>query len=238
MPSVTVENYLKAIYAAEQDLPAEPEGGGPLVPVGRVASAMGVTPGTGTSMVKALAEANLVQYEPREGVRLTEAGTRLALAVLRRHRLIELFLVQVLGLDWSEVHPEAEELEHAISEKVLERIDALLGHPDTDPHGDPIPPKHGPPRALALHNLNDCPLDARLRVARVLDQDRDFLQFVDQHGLTPGAEVTVASRHPSADAVTLHRPDRPAVTLGTGAAAKIMVRPQPPAPAEAPEASP
>src|SRR5213078_450583 len=118
----TVENYLKQIYLEQQAL----EGGSDLVAMGRLASAMAVTPGTATTMIKALSEANLVNYEPRGGVRLTKAGEQLALHVLRRHRLVELFLVKVLGLDWSEVHDEAEELEHAVSDKVLDRIDALL----------------------------------------------------------------------------------------------------------------
>ena len=220
MPSITVENYLKQIYQQEQDHPE-----GQLVPVGRVAAAMGVTPGTGTSMVKALAEANLVRYEPRGGVRLTEAGTSLALAVLRRHRLIELFLVQILKLDWSEVHDEAEHLEHAISDKVLERIDTLLGHPDTDPHGDPIPPKDGHPASLDhLISLIDCLPHQPLAVARIVDQDPTFLQFVDLHGLAPGAEVVVAQHSTAADAVVIDRPGQPPVTLGSTAAAKIMVR--------------
>src|SRR6185503_20361208 len=102
-------------------------------------SAMNVAPGTATAMVKTLAESGLVDYEPRGGVRLTTKGEKLALHVLRRHRLVELFLVEALGLDWSEVDEEAEELEHAISDKVLGRIDKALGHPQVDPHGDPIP---------------------------------------------------------------------------------------------------
>src|SRR6476620_7329433 len=107
--------------------------------MGRLAAAMGVVPGTATTMVKTLADSGLVTYEPRSGTRLTAGGEKLALHVLRRHRLVEPFLVKTLGLDWSEVHEEAEELEHAISDKVLHRIDQLLGHPTTDPHGDPIP---------------------------------------------------------------------------------------------------
>src|SRR5580765_6417701 len=134
VPSVTVENYLKQLYLSQQE---EPER---LVAMGKLAGAMGVVPGTATTMVKALADSGLVSYEPRGGVRLTRAGEQLALHVLRRHRLIELFLVKFLDLDWSEVHAEAEELEHAVSDKVLEKIDALLGHPVVDPHGDPIPP--------------------------------------------------------------------------------------------------
>src|SRR5256714_8448369 len=136
MPSITVENYLKQLYLEQQNAPD-------LVQMGKLASAMGVVPGTATSMIKALADSGLVSYEPRFGAKLTKGGEQLALHVLRRHRLMELFLVKVLGLDWSEVHDEAEELEHAISEKVLERIDKLLGHPSVDPHGDPIPSAKG-----------------------------------------------------------------------------------------------
>jgi DtxR family transcriptional regulator, Mn-dependent transcriptional regulator len=116
MASSTVENYLKQIYLLQQQDPAQ------LVSMGRIASDMRVVPGTATSMIKALADSGLVSYEPRSGVRLTRGGEQLALHVLRRHRLVELFLVKTLGLDWSEVHDEAEELEHAISDKVLDRI--------------------------------------------------------------------------------------------------------------------
>src|SRR5437762_1692744 len=145
--SSTVEDYLKQIYLEQQPLKEA------LVPMGRLAAAMAVTPGTATTMIKALAEANLVSYEPRSGVRLTRAGEQLALHVLRRHRLVELFLVKVLGLDWSEVHEEAEHLEHAISDKVLGKIDAFLGYPSADPHGDPIPTSKGKvssPKLLSL----------------------------------------------------------------------------------------
>jgi DtxR family Mn-dependent transcriptional regulator len=110
MASSTVENYLKQIYLAQPDNPEE------LVSMGKLASIMGVVPGTATTMIKALADSGLVEYEPRGGARLTRGGEQLALHVLRRHRLVELFLVKVLGLDWSEVHAEAEELEHAVSD--------------------------------------------------------------------------------------------------------------------------
>src|SRR5215211_3230796 len=171
MPTPTVENYVKQIYLEQQSVDAE-GGADALVPMGRLAAAMGVVPGTATTMVKALSDSGLVAYEPRGGVRLTRGGEQLALHVLRRHRLVELFLVRVLGMDWSEVHDEAEELEHAISDKVLDRIDALLGHPSVDPHGDPIPSAQGKVAApRRLHSLADCPTGARLRVARVTDQD-------------------------------------------------------------------
>src|SRR6059058_6183937 len=119
LPSSTVENYLKAIHQGQSVLTP----GVRLVPMGQVASALGVTPGTATTMVKALAESGLAEYEPYSGVRLSSAGERLAGLVLRRHRLVELFLVQVMGMRWDEVHEEAEQLEHAVSERLIDRID-------------------------------------------------------------------------------------------------------------------
>src|SRR5215207_4136764 len=156
MASSTVEDYVKQIYVEQATA-----GDGGLVPMGKLAAAMGVVPGTATSMIQALAKSGLVEYEPRTGVRLTKGGEQLALHVLRRHRLVELLLVQVLGLDWSEVHAEAEELEHVISDKVLERIDALLGHPSADPHGDPIPSAKGKVADVRLASLADCPAERR-----------------------------------------------------------------------------
>lgn len=218
MPSSTVENYLKQIYL-EQQQPLE----GDLVPMGRLAAAMSVTPGTATTMIKALAEANLVTYEPRTGVRLTKPGEQLALHVLRRHRLVELFLVKVLGLDWSEVHEEAEHLEHAISDKVLEKIDAFLGHPSADPHGDPIPTSKGKVAPQNLQSLAECELGKAVKIARIADQEAAFLQFLHRSGLTPGVALTVQSRDPHADSVVLKISGKPAVSLGTAAAAKILV---------------
>jgi len=138
LASRTIENYLKNLYLEQQQVAA-----GETVAMGRLAEVMNVVPGTATTMVKALADSGLVAYSPRNGAKLTAAGKQLALHVLRRHRLVELFLVRVVGLDWSEVHAEAEELEHVISEKLLDRMDTLLGHPTADPHGDPIPTPTG-----------------------------------------------------------------------------------------------
>jgi DtxR family Mn-dependent transcriptional regulator len=219
MPSSTVENYVKQIYL-EQQADREPAG---LVAMGRLATAMGVVPGTATSMIKALADSGLVEYEPRGGVRLTHGGEQLALHVLRRHRLVELFLVKVLGLDWSEVHAEAEELEHTISDKVLDRIDAYLGHPAVDPHGDPIPSAKGKVAELRHESLADCATERRFRVARVIDQDPAFLQFVERCGLMPGVAVVVQVRDKLADAVWVRPGERRAIPLGTSAAAMILV---------------
>src|SRR4026208_630107 len=139
VPSQTVENYLKTIFQAQIGL-FEPDA---LVPMGQLATAIGVVPGTATTMVKALADSGLAHYETYAGVRLTPAGEKLAALVLRRHRLIELFLVKVMGMSWIDVHDEAENLEHAMSDRLVDRIDEMLGRPDVDPHGDPIPDSDG-----------------------------------------------------------------------------------------------
>jgi DtxR family Mn-dependent transcriptional regulator len=217
MATSTVENYLKAVYTEQRAV------GDSVVPMGRLAAAMSVVPGTATSMVKALADSGLVNYEPRAGVRLTRSGEQLALHVLRRHRLLELFLVKVLGFDWSAVHDEADRLEHAVSDAVLEKMDLLLGHPTVDPHGDPIPTAKGHVHEPHRRSLADCPVDAPQRVARVLDQDPTFLKFVDRHGLAPGAGVVVRSQDPAAEAVRVRVGKKDEVSLGLPAAAKILV---------------
>ena len=130
--------------------------------MGSVATALGVTPGTATTMIKALAESGLAQYEPYSGVRLTQAGEKLAGRVLRRHRLVEAFLVQVMGMRWDEVHDEAEQLEHVVSDRLIERIDDMLGRPTHDPHGDPIPTSDGLIPSLHFENLLTCPVGTPL----------------------------------------------------------------------------
>ena len=135
-----------------------------LVPMGQLASALGVVPGTATTMVKALAESGLVRYEPYAGVRLLPAGEKLAALVLRRHRLIELFLVKVMGMSWAEVHDEAEHLEHAVSDRLIERIDEMLGRPSVDPHGDPIPDSDGTVIRADYDTLLTCPLHAPVTI--------------------------------------------------------------------------
>lgn len=219
LPSQTVENYLKTIFLAQS---ANPSSDG-LIPMGQIAAAVGVVPGTATTMVKALAESGLVKYEPYMGVRLTAAGEKLASLVLRRHRLIELFLVKVLGMSWAEVHDEAERLEHAVSERLIDRIDNMLGRPAVDPHGDPIPTAEGTMARNDHVSLLDAPIDAPLVVTRVLDQDPRFLHFAEHRGLMPGASVTVLQRDADADSVRLRESHGEIVTIGTRAASKVLV---------------
>jgi DtxR family transcriptional regulator, Mn-dependent transcriptional regulator len=219
VPSHTVENYLKAIYQAQTALPEA----NTLVPMGQLAAALGVVPGTATTMVKALAESGLVRYEPYAGVRLTKAGEKLAALVLRRHRLVELFLVKVMGMSWTEVHDEAELLEHAVSDRLIDRIDEMLGRPAVDPHGDPIPDSHGVIRAPDHPTLLTCGIGQSLIVSRVIDQGADFLRFLEQSELKPGQRVTVAARDAAADRVVVRNDTGQLVTLGTRAASKLLV---------------
>jgi len=220
LPSSTVENYLKAIYKGQLQLADDG-----LVSMGHIAEALGVTPGTATAMIKALAESGLARYEPYNGVRLSAAGEALAGRVLRRHRLVELFLVQVMGMSWAEVHEEAEQLEHAVSDRLIELIDTMLGRPTTDPHGDPIPTVEGAVASRQLDTLLSCPVGTPLQVTRVSDQDPAFLRFIEDHGLKPGQPVEVESRDSAADAVTLRGSGSASVTIGARAASKLLVEP-------------
>jgi len=219
MATSTVEDYLKQIYHAQVDAP------GALVPTGQVATALDVAPGTATAMVKTLADSGLVEYEPYAGVRLTVAGEKLATHVLRRHRLVELFLVEVMGMDWSEVHGEAELLEHAVSNRLLERIDKMLGQPAVDPHGDPIPSESGVVAAMNYPSLTTCAVGASMILVRVTDQATDFLRRIESCGLVPGVTVKVLTRDEQADMVEIRRLDGEPVSLGFRAASKIQVMP-------------
>lgn len=218
MPSRTVEDYIKRLYAEQQ------RAAGQLVPMGRLAEAMSVVPGTVTTMIKALADSGLVDYEPRLGVRLTKGGEQLALHVLRRHRLLELFLVQTLGLDWADVHDEAEELEHAISDKVLDRIDALLGYPKVDPHGSPIPNADGEVAVQSTLTLSRSTVGQTYRIDHLSDADKSFLQFAERNGLLPDATIFVKSHDSNADAIVIICNGKGSVTLGSVAADRIFVR--------------
>ncbi len=217
MPTSTVEDYLKAIFHEEQRSKSD------LVPTGRIAAAMAVAPGTVTAMMKALTDSGLVGYEPYAGVRLTPAGRRLAAHVLRRHRLVELFLVRVMGMDWSEVHEQAEVLEHAVSDRLIERMDEMLGHPAVDPHGDPIPTVAGSIDEAVLPSLLTCRTGQAVRIARVTDQRPGFLQLLDRHGVVPGRSLVVESRDELAETITVRTEGKPPFQLGFPAASRILV---------------
>ena len=220
LPSSTVENYLKAIYKGTTALEAPQT----LLPMGQLASALSVAPGTATTMVKTLTESGLVHYEPYAGVALTPAGERLAALVLRRHRLIELFLVRVMGYSWDEVHDEAEHLEHVVSDRLVDRMDQMLGRPEVDPHGDPIPDADGLVKPQEAQSLLTCQLNAPMTVTRVIDQDKAFLRFIEQHSLKPGEMIEVEARDTAADSVQILASRERRITIGTRAASKLLVQ--------------
>jgi DtxR family Mn-dependent transcriptional regulator len=219
VPSLTVENYVKAIALI---VARSPDGEGSPVGTGELAHALGVSPGTVTGMLKTLSETNLATYTPYEGARLTAGGKRLALSIIRRHRLLELFLAQTLKMSWDEVHEEAEHMEHATSERLIDRIDAYLGYPAVDPHGDPIPRSDG-----SLSEIPGIPLDRfesgrQFRVARVVDQDPAFLRYLSECGLELNACGELLENRPESGAVVCRLGDRN-VALGQAAAAKVLV---------------
>lgn len=219
MATSTVENYLKHVLLLSEDT-------GELVSMGALAGALAVVPGTVTTMIKALADDGLVEHQPRHGVRLTTDGRRVALNVIRKHRLVETFLVNVLKMDWSKVHEEAEQLEHAISDEVLDRLDALLGHPEADPHGDPIPSRQGKLSSQVYATLATCATDRALRIVRVTEQSEEFLRFAEQNGLQPGTSIRVTDRNLTAGLVRLRADANRAVALSVAAAGKILVEPK------------
>jgi DtxR family Mn-dependent transcriptional regulator len=195
------------------------------VGIGELASALGVSPGTVRGMLKTLTEGDLAVYTPYEGARLTASGRLLALTVLRRHRLLELFLAKALDMPWDEVHEEAEHLEHAVSEHLVARIDAFLGHPTVDPHGDPIPRADGlltEPDGLPLTQLAG---GRQFRLVRVVDQDPAFLRYLSECGLDLGAVGELIENRPEAGAVALKIGER-GVALGRAAAGKLLVTPE------------
>ena len=219
LPSSTVENYLKAIYLGVGQLSDSQR----LLPMGQLAAALGVAPGTATTMVKTLAESGLVEYEPYAGVALTEAGGKLAALVVRRHRVVELFLVRVMGYRWDEVHDEAEHLEHVVSDRLIDRMDEMLGRPEVDPHGDPIPDPEGVIKPQPAQTLLTCPLHVQVTITRVIDQDKSFLRFIENHHLKPGESIEVEDRDGPSDSVRVRGKDDQQITIGTRAASKVLV---------------
>lgn len=183
-----MEDYLKIIYKLQQESDK--------VTTQSISERMNVQSPSVTNMVKRLAELNLVEYTPYRGVLLTASGKKAALEVLRHHRLLELYLKEALGYSWDEVHEEADRLEHSISEEFEARIDRVLGHPTTDPHGDPIPTPDGEIRPMSDLLLGDLETGARVIIERVCDRDPEKLRYLGRLGLYPSARVQVLERFP------------------------------------------
>jgi DtxR family transcriptional regulator, Mn-dependent transcriptional regulator len=186
-----IEDYLKAIYQLDQE---EPEAGS--VTGQRIAERLGVASPSVTNMIKRLSDLGLVQHERYRGVELSDAGERIALEVVRHHRLLERYLVEALGYGWDEVHDEAERLEHHISEALEARMAAVLGDPVLDPHGDPIPRLDGSVSTLLEQRLLDLTPGQTAIVGRVSDQDPERLRYLQRLGITPGTQVTLLETLP------------------------------------------
>jgi DtxR family transcriptional regulator, Mn-dependent transcriptional regulator len=187
--SAAVEDYAKAIYALETR-------GDGVVTTTALAERLGVTPASASGMVRRLDELGLVTHRPYRGVALTEPGKRVALEVLRHHRLLELYLAETLGVPWDRVHAEAEVLEHHISEELEALIAAKLGHPTRDPHGDPIPTAELTIDEAPSESLAALEPGSRGRFTRVSDQDPEMLRYLDERGIRPGDACEVVDRHP------------------------------------------
>jgi DtxR family Mn-dependent transcriptional regulator len=218
MTSLTVENYLKTAWqiSARQETP--------WVTTGQLATALQVSPGTVTSMLKTLAESGLAEYRPYEGASLTTHGKTLALRMLRRHRLIELFLARTLQLRWDQVHEEAEHMEHAVSDFLVDRIDEYLGLPTHDPHGDPIPSSDGQMRGdtTASKPLASIAAGERVRLTRVTNQGREFLQFLTDSAMQLGSVGIVHQNNVEAGIMVVEVQGR-SVAIGLPAAQQILV---------------
>jgi DtxR family Mn-dependent transcriptional regulator len=220
MPTVSVENYLKAIFLLQEET-------GGRVRTKVLAERLGVALPSATNMLKSLAEAGLVEHAPYQGALLTPRGTSEASRVVRNHRLVEAFLVETLGYTWDEVHAEAERLEHAVSDELADRIDAFLGRPEFDPHGDPIPRADGQMARRSTGSLLDSPAGARVQVTRVLDQRAGVLRYLAELGVVPGAHFEVIELEPF-DGPLIARCERgERRSLGRGLAARVHVRPVP-----------
>ncbi|NNG17434.1 MAG: metal-dependent transcriptional regulator [Gemmatimonadales bacterium] len=214
--SRSVEDYLKAIYRLA--LQASP------VATSDIAQALDLSAPSVSGMVKRLSEQGLLEHVPYKGVELTDRGRRAALGMLRRHRILETYLVEKLGFTWDSVHPEAERLEHAASESLIERMALTLGNPAFDPHGDPIPQADGSVAEVESMPLTEIPPNSTVEILRVVTSEPKRLRYLAEFGLTPGSILYLVDRQPFHGPVTVRvgRKDR---VLGHEMAALVLCRP-------------
>jgi DtxR family Mn-dependent transcriptional regulator len=191
----SVEDYLKAVYHVSLE--------GQPATTSAIAQYLDLAPPSVSGMIRRLSEQGLLEHVPYRGVELTAAGRRAALRVVRRHRIIEAYLVARLGYTWDTVHDEAERLEHAVTDVLIERMAAALGHPQFDPHGDPIPDAAGNIEELIYTPLSDIPEGETAELARVDTSHAERLRYLGDTGLTPGTRITVLSRQPFGGPMTI-----------------------------------
>ena len=216
--STSTQNYLKGIWALSEwsDTPVTPSS---------VAKHLGLRKSTVSDGVRKLGEQGLVEHKPYGAVELTDTGRTYAVAMIRRHRLIETFLVEALGYTWDQVHDEAENLEHSVSDFMVDRIDAFLDYPSRDPHGDPIPSASGRVETPAAVPLTGVQPGRTATIERIADDDPKLLQFFDSHGLVVGATLEVGEGAPYSGAVAVRLAGAAeAVPLGEEATDSVFVR--------------
>ncbi len=193
--SQAVEDYLKAIYTLQNE-----QSGASTT---KIAESLEVSSASATNMVKRLDKMGLVNYQSYKGARLTESGQKIALEIIRHHRLLELYLLEVMGYSWDEVHDEAEKLEHHISERFEDKIAQLLDNPTHDPHGDPIPTKEGLIPEINAEPLIEGDAEKEYMVSRVKDQDPELLRYLEKIGLLPGIKIKIQDKAPFDGPITL-----------------------------------
>lgn len=215
MINETIEDYLKAIYEIQKEKNK--------VATTTLAKHLRIAPASATGMIKKLSKMNLVTYQKYQGVELTKAGKKIALEVIRHHRLIELFLSEALGVPWDKVHEEAEKWEHVLSEEMEDRIDKLLGFPTSDPHGSPIPKRNGKMNDSATVHLSDLKIGEKATIAEVSDLDSELLRYVGKLGLYPETKIYVNDIAPFEGPFEIQVGDQKH-TIGRKAANHILVK--------------
>lgn len=217
--SPAVEDYVKAIYQLGEEAATRTDD---RITTNEIAARLRIAPGSVSGMLRKLGDLDLVAHRPYYGVELTETGRQLALEIVRHHRLLELYLTVIIGFGWHEVHDQADELEHAISEEFEDRIAQLLGNPTVDPHGDPIPPKAGTMAAEETVPLSTVTLHEQYQIVRVRTQDPDLLCYLNQKGLVPGTLVTLLSKEPYGGSLHLQHSDEQVETLISPAVGMVV----------------
>lgn len=212
--SQSVEDYLKAIYLLEID--------GVVATTNNIAESLAVSSASVTNMFKKLAKLQLINHKSYRGAELTEAGEKIALEVIRHHRLLELYLKEMMGYSWDQVHDEAEKLEHHISEQFEDKIAELLNDPTHDPHGDPIPSKEGVVPEMASLAITDADENESYIIGRVRDQDPELLRFLEKSGIIPGVKVTILEKTPFDGPVKIKLEDKE-TTIGNSVAKDVFL---------------
>ena len=214
--SASKENHLKAIFHLQQE-----QG---IVTTNALAAALRTRPASVTDMLKKLKEQKLLLYEPYKGFKLNNEGKKAAVQVIRKHRLWEYFLVKKLQFGWDEVHEIAEELEHISSKELIDRLDAFLGHPDTDPHGDPIPDKLGRLQVRRQVSLSELPLNKVAQVSGIASQTSEMLELLQYNHIRLGTRLEIRKKFPFDNSLEVKVRNRPPVTLSAQVAKNVLVK--------------